>query len=69
MERAYEKYASFFWSLDCKSQSQQLTLQTRIRSNLQDSTRLAVEAGLPSRGGHHRYMFTSPVEGVRVYVQ
>jgi hypothetical protein len=39
-----EKYASFFWSLDL-SQSQRLTLQTRIRSNSQRLHSTLVKAG------------------------
>jgi hypothetical protein len=41
-----EKYALFFWSLDL-SQSQRLTLQTRIRSNSQRLLSTLVKAGCP----------------------
>jgi hypothetical protein len=41
-----EKYALFFWSLDL-TQSQRLTLQTRIRSNSQRLHSTIVKAGCP----------------------
>jgi hypothetical protein len=50
----YEKYASFFWSLDCTPQSQQLTLQTRIRSSLHRLHPTLRQAGSLTEGHHRR---------------